>query len=138
MPQIIEDIWILTDCGVAVFQKVGNKKLDEQLFAMLMSALNSFAEELAEGGLSNFEIKDKRFSIVKKNNFLFIATSSPKIKDKKVMTELDIVSNKFFERYPEDVICNWNNDIEFFADFDEVLTQTQNAEKRVQSFFDNM
>ncbi|MBN1801221.1 MAG: hypothetical protein JW891_06915 [Candidatus Lokiarchaeota archaeon] len=136
MPQLIQDIWILTESGVAVYQKVFDKKLDEQLFAMLMSALNSFAEEISEGGLSNFEIKDKRFSIIKKNCFLFIATSSPKLKDKKVMVELENVSKKFFERYPEEVLCNWNNDIEFFSDFDDFFTQS--TEKRVQSFFDNM
>ncbi|MFX1238925.1 MAG: hypothetical protein ACFFAS_08450 [Promethearchaeota archaeon] len=136
MPQILQDIWILTQSGVAVYQRVFDKKLDEQLFAMLMSALNSFAEEISEGGLSNFEIKDKRFNIVKRNCFLFIATSDPKVKGKKVTAELENISNKFFNRYPEEVLCNWDSDVKIFEDFEQEIVES--AEKRVQSFFENM
>lgn len=40
--------------------------MDDQLFGGLMAALNSFAEELVNKGLSNFELQDKRYTLLKK------------------------------------------------------------------------
>jgi hypothetical protein len=51
-----------------------DQELEVQLFAMLMSALNSFAMEISTTGISNFELNNIRFDILKKKKFLFIAT----------------------------------------------------------------
>ena len=93
-----------------------------QLFGALMSALNSFAESLAEGGLSNFELSDKRFIIMKKNEFLYVANSSTKVKPKRVIEQLEMVAKKFFELYPVEWFKNeWNNEVSIFADFEKEI-----------------
>ena len=89
-----------------------------QLFGALMSALNSFAERLADGGLSNFELSNKRFVIMKKNEFLYVANSDKKVKEKKVAEQLERVAEKFFELYPVEWFkTEWDNDVAVFSDF---------------------
>ncbi|MBY8989054.1 MAG: hypothetical protein KGD61_11420 [Candidatus Lokiarchaeota archaeon] len=118
MTKAIQDLWILTSNGIVVFNRVFDAQLKTQLFGALMSALNSFAEQLAEGGLSNFELSEKRFIIMKKKAFLFVANSSKKIKEKKVVEQLEIISETFFEKYNDNLV-DWDYDIAVFSGFEK-------------------
>jgi len=111
----LEDLWILTETGITLYTKAKEGKINEQLFGALMSAINSFAEGM--GGLSSLEISKKRVSIIKKKEFLFIASSLLKTKEKRVLKELEEVSKKFFEKYSEK-LKNWDMDISIFSDFE--------------------
>ena len=106
-----------------MFKRVFDEKVNEQLFGALMSALNSFAQELSSGGLTNFELSSIRFTILKgrdKNQeFLFIANSARKIKEKKVQDELKEIANKFFLKYSNVNWDNWNGEIDVFNDFEK-------------------
>ena len=105
-----------------LFNRVFDPQMKTQLFGALMSALNSFAERLAEGGLSNFELSNKKFIIMKKNEFLYVANSSTKVKPKKVIEQLEMVAKKFFELYPIEWFKNeWDNEISIFADFEKEI-----------------
>jgi len=86
-----------------------------------MSALNTFAEKLTEEGMSNFELSQIRFSIVKRNKFIFVASSSNKIKAKKIFSELRDISDKFFELYPEETLKKWDSDVGLFETFENVI-----------------
>jgi len=123
---IFEDLWILTGSGVVVFDHVVDVQLKSQLFGALMSALNSFAEQLAEGGLSNFELSEKRFIIMKNNEFLFVASTTKKVKEKTVIEQLEKIANNFFEKY-SDVLKNWDQDISVFSDFKEEIESALNG-----------
>ena len=126
MKPIFEDLWILTGSGVVVFDHVVDVQLKSQLFGALMSALNSFAEQLAEGGLSNFELSEKRFIIMKNNEFLFVASTTKKVKEKTVIEQLEKIANNFFEKY-SDVLKNWDQDISVFSDFKEEIESALNG-----------
>ncbi len=117
MGKILNDIWILTESGVTVYNRVLDPRINPQLFGALMSALNLFAEQLSNGGISNFELSNLRFTIIKRNHFIFVANSSNKSKEKKVLNELSRISDKFFELYSEEVLEKWDNDINIFANF---------------------
>ena len=120
--KVLQDIYILTSSGVVLFNRVFDEQMKTQLFGALMSALNSFAERLAEGGLSNFELSNKRFIIMKKNEFLYVANSSTKVKPKRVIEQLEMVAKKFFELYPVEWFKNeWNNEVSIFADFEKEI-----------------
>ena len=107
-----------------------------QLFGALMSALNSFAERLAEGGLSNFELSDKRFIIMKKNDFLYVANSSTKVKPKRVIEQLELVAKKFFKLYPVEWFKDeWDNEVSIFKDFEKEIQDLM--EDPVKSFWDS-
>ena len=122
MPRILIDFWVLTDNGIVLYSKVSEQKVNPQLFGALMSALNKFAEKLTDGGISNFEMSDLRFVIIKRRSFLFIGSSSYKTKEKKVIDDLMLISDKFFQLYTEALI-NWDNNVETFSDFGEYIEQ---------------
>jgi len=117
--KIIQDIWILNDAGAVLYHRVFERSLDEQLIGALMSALNLLAEELEKGGLSNFEIKDKKYTIIKQHGISFIVNSSKKTKEKKVQEQLKSIANKFFNLYPKEMLNNWDNDLSVFEDFEK-------------------
>ncbi len=85
-----------------------------------MSALNTFAEQLTDGGMSNFELKNSRFTIIKQSVLIFVATSSKMKKLKKVNKELKKVSDKFIELYLEKVL-NFNGRLGAFSNFKDEI-----------------
>lgn len=121
MVKLIQDIWILAKSGVVLFHRVFNEHLDVQLFGGLMTALNSFAEKLSKGGLTNFELNSKRFSVIKRNDLLFIANSSKLFKTKKVLQELETIVSRFFEAYSEDVLNKFSGNVKQFNDFEKEI-----------------
>jgi hypothetical protein len=122
LPKVIQDLWILQASGVVVYNRVFDSKVNEQLFGGLMSALNAFATELSSGGLTNFELSKIRFTILKDQEFLFVANSAKKVKEKKVQDELKNVADRFFNKYPLEWFKNdWDGDIGYFDDFEEVI-----------------
>ena len=123
MPKILKDLWILTEHGVVLFSRVFDQTINPQLFGGLMSALNTFAEKLTDGGISNFEMSDLRFVIVKRRCFLFIGSSLNKTKEKKVIDELKRISDVFFEVY-NDILINWDNDVNYFSDFGDHIDKS--------------
>jgi hypothetical protein len=86
-----------------------------------MSALNTFAETLSDGGLSNFELSDKRFALMKTNKLLFVANSSLNIKEKKLKEEIQKIAEKFFAKYSDIVLKDWDYDISLFYDFEKEI-----------------
>ncbi|TFG02014.1 MAG: hypothetical protein EU542_05880 [Promethearchaeota archaeon] len=122
--KVLQDIWILTNSGTVLFNRVFDAQMKTQLFGALMSALNSFAEKLAEGGLSNFELSDKRFVIKKTKDFIFVASSSKKAKEKKVIQELEKVINRFADSYSNEWFERWDCDISAFEGFENEIEDT--------------
>ena len=117
--KVIQDIWILNEAGIVLFSRVFNPRVNDQLFGGLMSALNTFAENISDGGLSNFVIKDKKYIIMKQYGLLFIVNSSKNVKEKKVNEEMKSIVKKFFKIYPKEMLDTWNSDISIFADFEK-------------------
>ena len=107
--------------GIVLYHRIFDKSVDDQLFGGLMSALNSFAEELADGGLSNFELENKRYTFIKRNNILFIANSSKNVKEKKVMSEMMKIVERFFILYSTDIANTWDNDVSIFSNFEKQI-----------------
>ena len=133
--KVLQDIWILSESGVVLFSRVFNPKVNEQLFGALMTALNSFASELAKGGLSSFELSSIRFTIYKDQGLLFVANSAKKVKEKKVQEELKIIANKFFAKY-SDVLASWDSDINIFSAFNKDIEESlEDTIKKFQDAF---
>jgi len=125
MAKVIQDLWILTDGGIVLFNRVYDPKVSAQLFGALMTALDSYSREIGmgDGGLKNFEIQNIRFTIIRNKNLLFVANSSKRFKEKKVLNELDIISERFFIKYSNtfDDFENWNMEISIFSNFEEEI-----------------
>lgn len=130
-------MWIVSEGGIVIFSRVYEKTLDDQLFGALLTALNSFATEIAMEGLSNFELSDKRFTILKNGKFIFIANSDKKIKPKRVIQELKAVIEKFFIVYPKELLDNWDSDVNIFSNFDKEIEDSldEPIKKMEQAFW---
>jgi hypothetical protein len=101
--KVLQDVWILHKSGIVVFHRPFKESVSPQLFGAMMSALNTFSEQLADGGLSNFELNKKKFTIIKRSNLIFVANSSKQIKQKKINRELEKISKKFLKLYSKDL-----------------------------------
>ena len=133
--KVLQDIWILNESGVVLFSRVFNPKVNEELFGALMTALNSFATELAKGGLSSFELSSIRFTIYKDKGLIFVANSQKKVKEKKVQEELKIIANKFFAKY-SDALASWDSDINIFLSFNKDIEESlEDTIKKFQDAF---
>ncbi len=128
MLKVLQDIWILTDTGLVIFNRVLDPRLDPQLFGGMLSALNTFTEEISEGGLSSFKLRNKRFTIMKQKGLTFVANSDNNQKEKKVEKELQWLQKTFFKMYGE-VLKKWNNDINIFLEFENVFFDEKEKEK---------
>ena len=72
---------------------------------------------------------------MKKNEFLYVANSSKKVKEKKVIEQLEMVANKFFELYPAEWFKNeWDNEVSIFADFENQIQEQM--EDPIKKFWD--
>lgn len=103
-----------------MFHRVFNEFVSPQAFGAMMSALNTFAEQLVDGGLSNFELDNKRFTIIKKRDITFIANSSKRFNQKKINRELEKISNKFLKLYSEK-LKDYKGQIGAFTEFEEII-----------------
>ena len=118
--KVIKDLFIIKD-GLVLFCRSFHVLVDPNLFGALMSALDSYARVLADGGLSSFEIEQRRFTLLKREGFIFIANSSRKVKEKHVLKELNSVADKFFSIYELEFLKNWNGDTSAFANFEQEI-----------------
>lgn len=131
MSKVLQDLWIVQASGVVVYRRVFNENVNAQLFGGLMSALHAFAQELSSGGLTNFELSSIRFTILKNNEFLFVANADKKVKEKKVQEELTKVAEKFFNEYPPDWFKNdWDGDISYFEGFEKEIGESLDSIKK--------
>jgi hypothetical protein len=135
LAKAIQDIWIQRSGGIVIFSRVFHQTVEDQLFGALMSALNSFAQEIASGGLNNFEIQKIRFTIIPKQNLIFIVNSSRKFKEKKILSELEQIAEKFIEMYPETVLDEWDGAIDKYKSFEKVISSA--LEDPVKKFWND-
>ena len=118
--KVLRDVWILDKSGIVLFNRVFDEMDSPQLYGAMMSALNMFAGQLTEGGLSNFELNNKRFALIERNRLIFIANSSKIINRKKINKELEKVSKKFLIKY-SDQLKYYKGQIGAFSNFKEII-----------------
>ena len=118
--KVLQDVWILHKSGVVVFHRPFKESVSPQLFGAMMSALNTFSEQLSDGGLSNFELNKKRFTIIKRSNLIFVANSSKQFNQKKISRELEKISKKFLKLYSKD-LENYQGRIGAYSQFKEKI-----------------
>ncbi len=118
--KVLQDIWIMHNSGIVVFHRAFSESVSPQLFGAMMSALNTFSEQLTDGGLSNFELNNKRFTIIKKSNLIFVANSSKQFNQKKVNREIEKISKKFVKLYSKE-LENYQGRIGAYSQFKEKI-----------------
>ncbi len=120
---IIKDLWILLKQGLAIFQHVTSDDINPDLFGGMLSALNTFAIRLSEGGITSFDIdENQRFVLVKKKNCIFVTRTHPKYEINNIQEELEEIAHMFLKKYDDKNFEHWmGGDIKTFANFEEDL-----------------
>ena len=116
----INDIWILFNTGELIYH-YSDKNMDPTLFGAILAAINTYSENIAEGGVYGFEFKENRLSFYKKHDIMFVALASLKKSSKKVKKGLEAISEKFFNLYSVDYIKNWQGKMDHFSEFKRIL-----------------
>lgn len=121
---IIQDIWIVqAGVGRVLFTRSVNDDLDGQLFGGLMSAIHSIANMLDKKGLQSIELGDLKFTLLNKNEVLFIVSHEKKASMKKVTKRLHRIVDAFFDRYPREIIENWDGNLFQFSSMDQIIDE---------------
>ena len=135
MEKILQDIWIIDDAGIVLYNRVFNERVDATLFGALMSALNNLTKEILNDGLTSFKLKDKLYSIARRKEITFIVSSDIKFKEKNVYKEFEILIESFFENYKEE-LENWKGQIDIFSDFEKIFHESlQDPIKKFEQSF---
>ncbi len=61
--------------------------------------------------------------MIKRKRLIFVASSNPKAKKKKALGELNIIAEKFLNKYSK-ILEDWDYDISQFADFSQVIADS--------------
>lgn len=115
----IKDLWILLFTGEVLFDRLNEQQVDPYIFGAMLSALHTYSEKILDGSLTSFEFGDTCYSILKKKTILFVAKCSRDIGEEKITEELNKMSEKFFTRYSDEYIENWNANPNKFDSFGE-------------------
>lgn len=121
----LQDILIISNSGKVLASKINNPQIEEQLFGMLISALSSYTEGLNWGQLNHLEFSNVRIDFLRKDEIIFVASSSKDIKHKKVLKALKYVSEMFFEKYKDDLLNTWDGSLNIFQDLDNYITKSK-------------
>ena len=119
--KVLQNVWIMEKSGIVIFHRAFDESIPPQMFGAMMSALNTFADHLSEGGLSSFDLDNRRFTFIKKHDLIFIANSSKRFPQKKVNKALEKVGKRFLKLYSDKIdlstgkigsFVEFNNEIE--------------------------
>jgi hypothetical protein len=132
--KVIEDLWILNDEGILLFNRFYKENINPDLFGAIMSTFYSYSKEISDGtGLLSFEFNTKKFNLMKKENLIYVAGSSINKENKKndilIKKELEIIANKFINFYTLEFLRNWQGDTAIFSNFQSQIKDSLKCEK---------
>jgi hypothetical protein len=109
-------------------------------FGMLMGALNTFAKEISKTGLDNFSFNQKRYTLKKVKDFLFVANSSTKHPSKKVNREMESLANTFFKVYDEELLERFDGELSILENCEECFREEikDSLEEPVKNFWEGI
>ena len=115
----IDEIWIVEPRGITIFNISKEDNVDPILIGGFFASLQTFITELGEKELNALALGNSQIIIYKgKEEYLFIARSQKKIKQKKVQEHLKKVEKRFFKKYGA-ILENWDGESSQFKTFED-------------------
>lgn len=108
---LIEEIWVISNSGVTLFNQNTNYAIDRQLFGAFIYSINNFATNLTNNELKSMDIGENRINFCKcsETGILIVCKSSTKIRKELI--------NQYLEKIRKSIIMNlgkelssWNGD----------------------------
>lgn len=135
---LIDEIWILTENGLTLYNEQFLEDHSADLFGGFISAINAFASEI---GMEEVQmIKGKNFKLTlahyDDHRLTFVVRTPLDQKDNKILSYLGYLKTKFVDFYAEDLI-DWKGSLEDFKDvknlFDLERDQLEIYQKNIYS-----
>ncbi len=123
MNSILKELWIFSKEGIPLTQFCEEDSLDETLIGGFISAIKSYTQQLADGGLQSFKMVDDKFTLMPtlQGNVILVCRSSSKTKEKKVQQICEVICKIFEDLYDVNDLKNWNGDLSLFDKFRDRL-----------------
>ena len=121
----MEHVWIMKTDGIVLFHKGTEEKINCDLFAGFISAINVLASQMDERGLSEIEFGYQRLTISKVHDVLFIMLHDKQIKQKKIEVRLSQIAAVFFGLYPPQMLTTWRGNLSMFTPLNDAIAVIQ-------------
>lgn len=119
---MIHNVYIMRKSGECLIsRKYGSLEADDDLVTGFLSAILNFGEQIGGERVESIIMGNKKFVYTVMNDIIFIAYAD---KDDPVKESLELIGQKFMEKYSE-TLREWRGDRSIFEDFmnamDELL-----------------
>ncbi len=123
----LNDLWVLKEHGLVIFNKTQPNDPDEVCFGGLIGALYGLTKTELQDPLFRFTTQHHQYYLIEKNELLFVGRlpRQKTYKEKRISKELEYVGNKFFELYSKKEIEDWDYDINKFRNFKHVIRNSK-------------
>jgi len=140
---VIDEFYVIAESGLCYYSKSKQKAVDQNLFSGIFSALISMSRQISSEGFKTSEgikslvLKNRKYSIAKKQGLLFVACTTPKVKDTLIHKELVEMQQIFLLRFSTAKLADWNGNVTIFRALDPQYDKyfTESAAKRMESLF---
>jgi hypothetical protein len=108
MGNAVQDIWIVQADGAIIFHRArSEEQIDPKLLGGFLSAIVSMAQMLDKTGIRTIQFGGQNLSIYPRADLLFIGSHEKQAKQQKVQAELESIAERFFNKYPPEVMKTW-------------------------------
>ena len=115
----IDEIWIVEPRGITIFNISKEDNIDPVLIGGFFASLQTFIHEIGEKDLNSLALGGSQIILYKgTDEFLFIARSPKKVKQKAILAHLKKVEKRFFKKYKA-LLKDWDGESSAFDSFEE-------------------
>jgi hypothetical protein len=119
----IQEFYIIAS-GTCIYAKSTQVKVDKQLIAGFLAALDSFSLQVASNHIQNFAMGNSNFYIITDQNLQFVARTPVNTKEKAVLKDLAKMKDIFFKHFPPELFSqSWESNVELFSSLDKAYAE---------------
>ncbi|MHA1264888.1 MAG: hypothetical protein ACTSRS_06590 [Candidatus Helarchaeota archaeon] len=139
----IDEIWIITENGIPLFDKSVEQSVDVLIFGGFLSAIQSFIKNsFKEERLDKLIMGDSKitFSFAEEYGIFVVIRTHKKIKDSEIVKYLKKIQELFLANYGE-ALQKEITDISIFQGFNKILEENLGKsllEKRMSTWFSEL
>lgn len=142
----INEVWIIQNSGICLFNQSAENSVNEILFSGFLSGIRTFLEEIGEKKLEKLELGNSKliFYNLDEYHLFIVLKSSKKAKDKFLEKKINEVQQKFINRFSPLLIDHHKKNIPYnnedFQDFHDDLLEIleEGIEKNMNDWFNSL
>ncbi|MHA1379958.1 MAG: hypothetical protein ACTSRG_16430 [Candidatus Helarchaeota archaeon] len=122
MEHLIDEIWIITQDGLTLYNQKTEESMNEHMFGGFIAAINQFVKAMGADGCEKIVMGNSKIFILscEEKSLFFISRSGLKVKDKKIEKYVNKIMHRFLDNFNEQ-IKQFDGNIDSFGDVDEII-----------------